>query len=103
MTLVLPLFVINYLYNRRKMKVESRTHRDNWDQVMGFLQERVAAARVVKSFTRENAEGDAFASGINADYANYSRVVMRNTRLAVIADLLGSLGGLIVLGFGGCW
>lgn len=100
-TLVLPLFVINYLYNRRKMKQESRAHRDNWDRVMGFLQERVAAARVVKSFGRESAEGDAFAGGINADYLNFSKVVMRNTRLAVIADVLGSIGGLIVLGFGG--
>ncbi|MBC8012453.1 MAG: ABC transporter ATP-binding protein, partial [Burkholderiales bacterium] len=100
-TLVLPLFVINYLYNRRKMKVEARAHRDNWDQVMGFLQERVAAARVVKSFTRENAEGDSFATGINADYINFSKIVMRNTRLSVIADVLGSFGGLIVLGFGG--
>ncbi len=100
-TFVLPLFVINYLYNRRKMKQEARVHRDNWDQVIGFLQERVAAARVVKSFGRESAEGDAFAGGINADYFHYSRIVMRNTRLGVIADVLGSVGGLIVLGFGG--
>ena len=100
-TFVLPLFVINYLYNRRKMKQEARVHRDNWDQVVGFLQERVAANRVVKSFVRENAESAAFASGINADYFNYSRIVMRNTRLGVIADVLGSVGGLIVLSFGG--
>ena len=100
-TLVLPLFAINYLYNRRKMREESRVHRDNWDNVVGFLQERVAAARVVKSFTREAAETNAFASGINADYLNYSSIVMRNTRLSVVADLLGSLGALIVLGYGG--
>ena len=100
-TLVLPLFAINYLYNRKKMREESRVHRDNWDQVIGFLQERVAAARVVKSFTREAAETNAFASGINADYFNYSQIVMRNTRLSVIADVLGSLGALIVLGYGG--
>lgn len=100
-TLVLPLFALNYLYNRRKMREESRVHRDNWDRVVGFLQERVAAARVVKSFTREAAETNAFASGINADYFNYSNIVMRNTRLSVVADLLGSLGALIVLGYGG--
>jgi ATP-binding cassette, subfamily B, bacterial MsbA len=100
-TLVLPLFVINYLYNRRMMRQEARVHRDNWDQVVGFLQERVAAARVVKSFGREAAEGDVFAGGINADYQNFSRIVMRNTRLSVIADVLGSLGGLLVLGLGG--
>jgi len=100
-TLVLPLFAINYLHNRRRMREESRVHRDNWDQVVGFLHERVAAARVVKSFTREAAETSAFASGINADYFNYSSIVMRNTRLSVVADLLGSVGALIVLGCGG--
>ncbi len=100
-TLVLPLFVINYLYNRRRMREESRVHRDNWDKVIGFLHERVAAARVVKSFTREAAETTTFASGINADYFNYSQIVMRNTRLSVFADLLGAFGALIVLGYGG--
>jgi len=39
-TLVLPLFVFNYLYNRRRMREESRVHRDNWDKVIGFLHER---------------------------------------------------------------
>ncbi len=78
-TLVLPLFAINYLHNRRRMREESRVHRDNWDRVIGFLHERVAAARVVKSFTREAAETSAFADGINADYFNYSLIVMRNT------------------------
>ena len=100
-TLVLPLFVINYLYNRHRMREESRVHRDNWDKVMGFLHERVAAARVVKSFTREAAETTTFASGISADYFNYSQIVMRNTRLSVFADLLGACGALLVLAYGG--
>jgi ATP-binding cassette, subfamily B, bacterial MsbA len=98
---VMPLFVINYLYNRRKMREESRTHRKNWDRVMGFLHEKVSSARVIKSFVREQGEITTFASGINADFFNYSRIVMRNTKLAVIADLLGSVGALIVLGYGG--
>jgi len=55
----------------------------------------------VKSFTREAAETTTFASGINADYFNYSQIVMRNTRLSVFADLLGAFGALIVLGYGG--
>lgn len=100
-TFVLPLFVINYLYNRRKMRVEARVHRDNWDQVAGFLQERVAATRVVKSFNREATESALFATGIEADYTNFSKIVLRTTRLGVIADGLDSLGGLIVLGYGG--
>lgn len=100
-TAVLPFFVINYLYHRKKMKQESRTHRDNWDKVMGFLNERVAAARVVKSFAKEADEVSSFAGGINADYFNFSRIVLRNTKLSVVADVLGSIGALVVLGYGG--
>ncbi len=100
-TAVLPLFVFNYLHHRKRMRQESRTHRDNWDKVMGFLNERVAAARVVKSFAKEQDEITSFASGINADYFNFSRVVLRNTKLSVVADLLGSLGALVVLSYGG--
>jgi len=100
-TAVLPLFVVNYLHHRKRMRQESRTHRDNWDKVMGFLNERVAAARVIKSFAKEQDEISSFSSGINADYFNYSRIVMRNTKLAVVADLLGSLGALVVLAYGG--
>ena len=98
---VMPFFVINYLYNRRRMREESRTHRQNWDRVMGFMHEKVSSARVIKSFVREQGEITTFSSGINADFFNYSRIVMRNTKLAVIADLLGSVGALIVLGYGG--
>lgn len=98
---VMPFFALNYLYHRRHMRQESRTHRDTWDRVVGFLNEKVAAARVVKSFAREDAEVSSFASGINADYFNYSRIVMRNTKLSVVADLLGSVGALVVLAYGG--
>lgn len=100
-SVLLPLFALNYARNRQHMKEESRIHRDNWDGVSGFLTERLAAARVVKAFAREEAESRAFARAINADYLNYSRIVMRNTRMAVSAELLGGVGALIVLGYGG--
>jgi subfamily B ATP-binding cassette protein MsbA len=89
------------LSSQHGIRGQARAHRDNWDQVMGFLQDRVAATRVVKSFNREASETGVFATGINADYIHFSKIVMRNTRLAVIADVLGSIGALIVLGFGG--
>jgi subfamily B ATP-binding cassette protein MsbA len=98
---VLPLFLVNHFHQRSQMREESRVHRKNWDQVVGFLHEKVSAARVVKSFTKEQDEVAAFAAGINADYYNYSRIVIRYTKIAIIADLLGSLGALVVLGYGG--
>ncbi len=98
---VMPLFAINYLHHRRQMREESRVHRNNWDKVVGFLHEKVSSARVIKSFAREQGEISTFASGINEDFLNYSRIVMRNTKLSITADLLGSLGTLVVLGYGG--
>ncbi|MFT3830138.1 MAG: ABC transporter ATP-binding protein [Opitutaceae bacterium] len=98
---VLPLFLFNHFYQRRQMREESRVHRQNWDHVVGFLHEKVAAARVVKSFTKEQDEIAAFSAGINADYHNYSKIVIRYTKMGIIADLLGSLGTLVVLGYGG--
>lgn len=98
---VLPLLLLNYLHNRRRMHAESRQHRENCDRILGFLHEKVAAARVIKTFAREEDEVAAFTGWVNQDYSFYSRVVMRNTKLAVIADMLASLGALIVLGYGG--
>src|SRR5258708_909146 len=98
---VMPFFIINYLYHRRRMREESRVHRQNWDNLMGFLHERISSSRVIKSFVREQDEIKTFSSGINADFFNYSRIVMRNTKLSVMADLLGSFGAPVVLGYGG--
>ncbi|RXK56947.1 ABC transporter ATP-binding protein [Oleiharenicola lentus] len=98
---VLPLFVLNYLHHRERMQAESRTHRQHWDKVVGFLNERIANPRVIKAFGREAGEVAEFASGINADYFNYSAVVMRNTKLSVVADTLAAVGGAVVLGYGG--
>jgi subfamily B ATP-binding cassette protein MsbA len=98
---VLPLFLVNHFHQRSQMREESRVHRKNWDHVVGFLHEKVAAARVVKSFTKEQDEIAAFAAGINADYNYYSKIVIRYTKIGIFADLLGSLGTLVVLGYGG--
>lgn len=98
---VLPFFVFNYLYHRRRMRLESRKHRRNWDHVVGFLNERIASSRLIKSFGREDAEIAQFTQGIENDFHNFRQLSMRNTLLWVIADVLGSVGGLVVLSYGG--
>lgn len=98
---VLPLFLLNYLRHRREMQEETREHRENCDRIHGFLHEKVASARVVKTFAREEGEVATFAGWINQDFENYSRIVIRSTKLAIVADLLASAGALVVLGYGG--
>jgi len=95
-----PLFIVNYRWHRRRMRLESRRHSRNWQQVLGFLNERVANNRVVRAFATEHVEESAFRSGINADYANYNRVVWRNTLLATVADFLSGVGQFFAIALG---
>jgi subfamily B ATP-binding cassette protein MsbA len=97
---VLPLLVLNYLQQRRSLREEAMIHRQNWDSVVGFLHEKLSATRVIRAFVKERSEVSAFTGQIDADYYNFSRVIMRNTKLSVMADLLGSLGTLLVLAYG---
>ena len=95
-----PLFIVNYRWHKRRMRMESRRHARNWHHVLGFLNERVANNRVVRAFATENTEEDLFRSVIHADYVNYNRVVWRNTLLATVADFLSGLGQFFALALG---
>ncbi|CAN5815074.1 ABC transporter ATP-binding protein [soil metagenome] len=97
---VLPLFLINYVWHRRRLRVESRRHRRNWDKVLSFLHERIASTRLVRAFATENTEIESFRQQIEADYVFFNRVVWRNSLLNVGADFLSGLGIFIVLAFG---
>ncbi len=97
---MLPLFLVNYFWHRRRLRVENRIHRRNWDTIMGFLHERIASTRLVKAFATEETETATFRSGIESDYRNYNRVVWRNTLLGVNAETISGLGLCSILALG---
>lgn len=97
---VLPFFLMNYLWHRRRLRVESRSHRRNWDKVLSFLHERIASTRLVRAFATEASEVEVFRNRIEADFFNYNRVTWRNTLLSVGADCLGGVGIFCVLAYG---
>ncbi|MDX2079723.1 MAG: ABC transporter ATP-binding protein [Terrimicrobiaceae bacterium] len=97
---ILPLFVFNYTWHRRRLRVESRRHRRNWDFVMSFLHERISSTRLIRAFANEGAEVETFRKHIEADFHNFNRVMFRNTLLGVGADFLSGLGLLTVLACG---
>lgn len=97
---VLPLFVFNFLWHRRRLRVEARIHRRNWDKVLGFLNERIASTRLVKAFATEETETEHFRGGIESDYRNFNRVMWRNTLLGVGAETIAGIGALTVLAYG---
>lgn len=98
---VLPFFLLNYRLSQNKLRRLSRRHRHDWDRVVGFLHERVAGARLVKTFSMEEREVEQFTRGIEKDYRNANQTSLYNTRLWVIADMISSFGGLLVLTVGG--
>ena len=98
---VIPFFVVNYRVSKRKLRKLSRRHRRNWDRVVGFLHERVSSSRLVKSFSMEEREINEFNRGIESDFRNYNQLNLYNTRLLVAAEMISSLGVLIVLALGG--
>lgn len=97
---ILPLFVANYRWHRRRLRVESRQHRRNWDGVLSFLHERIASTRLVRAFATEGTEVETFRRRIEADFRNYNRVMWRNALLAVGADFLSGVGVFAVLAYG---
>jgi subfamily B ATP-binding cassette protein MsbA len=96
----MPLFLVNFLWHRRRMRVESRIQRHNWDKVIGFLYERVASARLIKAFAMEDREVTTFRHGIENDYRNYNRLMWRGSILSIGANILGNLGTLAVVAYG---
>lgn len=97
---VLPFFLVNYFWHKRRLRVESRRHRRNWDSVLSFLHERIASTRLVRAFATEDTEVEIFRQRIEADYHNFTRVVWRNSLLNVGADFLAGIGTFAVLGYG---
>ncbi len=97
---VLPLFVANYKWHRRRLRVESRRHRQNWDKVMSFLHERISSTRLVRAFAMEGVEVENFQKRIEADFTNFNRITWRNTLLTVGADFISGLGLFVVLAYG---
>ena len=97
---IIPLFLVNYRWHRRRMRMESRSHMRNWMRVVGFLNERIANNRVVRAFATEHQEEDAFRDGIQADYDNWNRVQWRNSLLLAFADFLAGMGQFFAIALG---
>lgn len=97
---ILPLLLTNYFWHKRRLRIESRRHRRNWDRVLSFLHERIASTRLVRAFATEHTEVETFRRQIEADYVNYTRVVWRNSLLNVGADFLSGIGIFLVLAYG---
>jgi ABC-type multidrug transport system fused ATPase/permease subunit len=98
---VLPLYVINFLVLRGKIRLAAAEARDQYSEVYATLSESVSGIKVVMSFTRESAEARKFVNEIrhgiklNMTRGHYS------TLLGIGANLITGIANLAVLIIGG--
>lgn len=57
---VLPLYLLNFSYFKKRIRLRSKLWLQQCDELCGFLQERIHAITTVKSFGREYAELQSF-------------------------------------------
>jgi len=96
-----PLYVLNFFFWRPRIRRASRRVREKYSQIAGHLHEKIAGAKVVKSFTREQSETRFFMRDLRE---NYSLVVTQgrlSAALSVISSLITGLGTAFIFWYGG--
>ncbi|MFP4144905.1 MAG: ABC transporter transmembrane domain-containing protein [Phycisphaeraceae bacterium] len=99
-TIVLPLHLAAFHYFRRPIKAASRTAQEHLATAHGNLIEKFLGIEVVKGFTGEERETQAFQKAIDASRQSQLQSYRYHVTQKVMADLLVGLGTIFLLGFG---
>ena len=98
---VVPFYVVNRQYFRKRIRNISRQMRESWDRIFGAVQETVAGVFVVKAFAQEERETESFRESTwdNMGLAmNQQRMMIR---FSTIAGTISGVGTALVLWYGG--
>ncbi|MCC7491468.1 MAG: ABC transporter ATP-binding protein [Fimbriimonadaceae bacterium] len=66
--LLIPLYIINFMMMRKRIQRAYRKVREKVSEISGNLHEKIAATKVVKSFTRERSETRLFMHQLRENY-----------------------------------
>jgi subfamily B ATP-binding cassette protein MsbA len=99
--LLVPFYVISYLFFLRHIRETSNQQRQLYDEMLGKLAEKIAGIGVVKAFVRESYERDSFMESVKKKFTVDMRQVHLNRRLAVVSAIISALGTGTVYAFGG--
>ncbi len=94
--IVLPLYGLNYLFFRRRIREASMEAREKFSHIYGWLQEKLSGVRVVKSFVRERTEMREFVSETRESLELNMRLGMLSGGLGATANVISGLGRQIV-------
>jgi len=99
-TMVLPLHLMAFRYFRRPIKEASQVAQEQMSVVHGNLIEKFLGAEVVKGFTAEGRENEAFEAAIDSSRSSQLRSQKYHVFQKVVADLLVGVGTIALIGFG---
>lgn len=102
LTLVtLPLYVINYKLFLSRIRVVSVQLRERWEKMIATLTERISAIAVVKAFSREGFETEAFMETVAGNFRLGMQQTKLNRFLGATSQLIRMVGTGALLWFGG--
>ena len=94
--LMVVLYTLNYVKLVKRIRSANLELREVMDQVTGRLQERLAGVRLVKTYTRERDETEAFLISTERALQYGMRSSMLSVSLGVTANLISGLGSTVV-------
>jgi subfamily B ATP-binding cassette protein MsbA len=97
----LPLYVINYKLLLSRIRIVSVDLRERWEKMISTLTERIGAIAVVKAFSREAYETEAFMETVAGNFRLGMQQTKLNRFLGATSQIIRMLGTGGLLWFGG--
>lgn len=99
--LLVPFYVVSYLFFLKRIREVSQEQRKYYDEMLGKLAEKIAGIQVVKAFVREDSERESFMASVRKKFAVDMRQVHLNRQLGLVSGAISALGTGAVYAFGG--
>jgi len=96
-TLALPIYVVNFLALRRRIRHLSREERDQYARVYSTLSEAISGVRVIKSFGRELWEGRRFVREIRESITININLGIWRAVLGINANFITQVANLVII------
>ncbi len=96
-SIALPLYVLNFMMLRRRIRRLSREQRDQYAQVYSVLDEAISGIRVIKSFSRERWEARRFVKEIRESITININVGIWRAVLGINANLVTQIANLAII------
>ncbi len=98
---LVPFYVLSYLFFLKKIRETSNEQRRLYDEMLGTLAEKISGIAVVKAFVRESHERKVFMGKVRDKFAVDMLQVHLNRRLGLVSAVVSALGTGAVYSYGG--